>query len=85
MSLNQYSGHLRKMPVELADKVRYQLPLDDHRIELNELLGQHLRLEYSGEIHCHHCGRKTKKSFSQGYCYPCFTRLAQCDNCIVSP
>ena len=82
---NQLSGHLKKMPVELADKVRYQLPLDDHRLDLNELVGQSLRLEYAGEIHCHHCGRKTKKSFNQGYCYPCFTRLAQCDSCIVSP
>ena len=55
------SGHLRKMSVELAETVRYQLPLDDHRVELNALVGQQLRLEYGGEIHCHHCGRKTKK------------------------
>ena len=73
------------MPVELAEQVRYQLPLDDSRLDLNPLVGQHLRLEYGGEIHCTHCGRKTKKSFNQGYCYPCFSRLAQCDNCIVSP
>jgi hypothetical protein len=32
-----------------------------------------------------HCNRKTSKSFNQGYCYPCFTKLAQCDSCIVSP
>ncbi|MGR9101083.1 MAG: DUF2797 domain-containing protein, partial [Gammaproteobacteria bacterium] len=32
-----------------------------------------------------HCGRKIKKSFNQGYCYPCFTTLAQCDICIVKP
>ncbi|MGA1741432.1 MAG: DUF2797 domain-containing protein, partial [Pseudohongiellaceae bacterium] len=25
------------------------------------------------------------KSFNQGYCYPCFQKLAQCDSCIVSP
>ena len=36
-------------------------------------------------INCIHCGRKTSKSFNQGYCYPCFKRLAQCDSCIVSP
>jgi hypothetical protein len=26
-----------------------------------------------------------KKSFNQGYCYACFSRLAQCDLCIVRP
>ena len=54
-------------------------------IDLNPLIGQRLRLEYGGEIHCTHCGRKTRKSFNQGYCYPCFSKLAQCDSCIVSP
>jgi hypothetical protein len=44
-----------------------------------------MRLEYLGAIHCTHCGRKTKTSFSQGYCYPCMTKLAQCDLCIMSP
>ena len=32
-----------------------------------------------------HCDRKTNKSFSQGYCYPCFQKLAQCDSCIIHP
>ncbi|MDM3870316.1 DUF2797 domain-containing protein [Porticoccus sp. W117] len=85
MNANCHSGHLKKMIVELADKVHYQLPLDDQRIDLNPLVGEQLRLEYAGDIHCHHCGRKTKKSFNQGYCYPCFSRLAQCDSCIISP
>jgi len=26
-----------------------------------------------------------KKSFNQGYCFPCFRKLAACDSCIVSP
>ena len=80
------SGHLDKMPVQLADgKVAYQLPLDEQRIPLYPLLAQKIVLAYSGNIHCVHCGRKTNKSFNQGYCYPCFTRLARCDICIVSP
>lgn len=85
VSGDSLSGHLGKMPAELAETVRYQLPLDEHRLELNQFVGQRLRLEYNGDIHCKHCGRKTKKSFNQGYCYPCFTKLAQCDSCIVSP
>ncbi|WIO75411.1 DUF2797 domain-containing protein [Porticoccaceae bacterium LTM1] len=85
MTENNQAGHLGKMKVALDTQVRYQLPLNDQLVELNPLIGQHIRLEYSGTIHCTHCGRKTNKSFSQGYCYPCFTKLAQCDSCIVSP
>jgi hypothetical protein len=79
------SGHLAKMQVELDQPVQYFLPLDDHREPLNALLGKKIRLEYLGDIHCTHCGRRSKKSFSQGYCYPCFTKLPQCDTCIMSP
>ncbi|MCY4265582.1 MAG: DUF2797 domain-containing protein [Gammaproteobacteria bacterium] len=42
-------------------------------------------MEYSGNIFCINCGRKTDKSFNQGYCYPCFRRLARCDSCILHP
>lgn len=79
------SGHLRKMQTELRRPVRYSMILDDQHIELNPAIGHPLKLTYRGEIHCVHCGRKSSKSFSQGYCYPCFRKLAQCDICIVSP
>ena len=79
------AGHLSKMQVELDQQVRYWLPLDDHREPLNQWLGQPIRIQYLGDIHCIHCGRRSKKSFSQGYCYPCFTKLPQCDTCIMSP
>ena len=79
------SGQLAKMQVELDQQVQYFLPLDDHREPLNALLGKQIRLEYLGDIHCIHCGKRSKKSFSQGYCYPCFTKLPQCDTCIMSP
>jgi Protein of unknown function (DUF2797) len=79
------SGHLKKMRVQQGDVVHYQLPLDDTLLPLNDAIGSCLRLEYRGAIHCCHCGRLSKKSFSQGYCYPCFSKLAQCDSCIVSP
>ena len=79
------SGHLAKMKVEHALPVQYQLPLDDHLIDMTSLIGKVVRLEHSGDIHCQHCGRKTSKSFNQGYCFPCFKSLAQCDSCILSP
>lgn len=83
----QACGHLEKMETSLDDNgvVNYQLPLDQQRIPLNQLIGKRICLEYLGDIHCIHCGRRSKKSFSQGYCYPCFTKLPQCDSCIMSP
>ncbi len=85
MSTELAEGNARKMRNQLQDPVHYALPLGDALIDLNPYLGQGLQLAYSGRINCIHCDRKTNKSFSQGYCYPCFKRLAQCDSCIVSP
>lgn len=79
------TGELRKMAVELEAPVQYRLPMGDSGITLNDYLGERIRLDYQGEIHCIHCNRKTNKSFNQGYCYPCLMKLAQCDRCIVSP
>ncbi|GAB5450100.1 MAG: DUF2797 domain-containing protein [Halioglobus sp.] len=79
------SGALRKMHTELSAPVSYALPLGEELLPLNPYLGQTIRLEYAGQINCIYCDRKTNKSFNQGYCFPCFKRLARCDACIVSP
>lgn len=78
-------GALSKMAVQLAAPVQYRFRLGEQQVAVNPLIGKTLRLEYLGAIHCSHCGRKTKTSFSQGYCYPCMQKLAQCDICIMSP
>lgn len=79
-------GGIRKMQSTLTEaSVDYALPMGDSDVPLNALLGESISLSFLGAIHCVHCGRKTKKSFNQGYCYPCFRRLAQCDSCIMSP
>ncbi len=78
-------GNLRKMKAELGSPVQYQVPLTDQLVALNPLIGQSIKLVYTGNIACVHCNRSIKKSFNQGYCYPCFTSLAQCDMCIMKP
>lgn len=80
-------GALDKMSVQLESgvPVQYAFRLGDGLVSVNPLIGRQIRLEYLGAINCVHCGRKTNKSFSQGYCYPCFKKLPQCDTCIVSP
>ncbi len=79
------TGKLYKMRVELAKPVQYSMRLGSDEIPLNEAIGKTVTLKYTGDIHCIHCNRKTKKSFNQGYCYPCFRKLAQCDTCIIKP
>jgi hypothetical protein len=78
-------GKLRKMRSQLDDPVWYELPLSDQSVALNPLIGKPIKLVSTGKIFCVECGRQTKKSFNQGYCYPCFTALAQCDMCIMKP
>ncbi|MEZ5491792.1 MAG: DUF2797 domain-containing protein [Gammaproteobacteria bacterium] len=78
-------GTLRKMRSRLEDPVSYRIRLGDEEVPANPLLGKELTLVFNGQIHCVHCGRETKKSFNQGYCYPCFQTLAQCDSCIIHP
>lgn len=79
------SGPLRKMVASPGNPVTYRLPVGDGEHAVNELIGSPIALEFTGRITCCYCGRDTKKSFNQGFCYPCFKRLARCDSCIVSP
>lgn len=82
-------GNIRKMRADLPDQtgstVQYRLPIGDEELGINAYLDQPLQLEFTGKIHCIHCGRKTNKSYSQGFCYPCMKSLAQCDMCIMKP
>jgi hypothetical protein len=79
------AGHLSKLAAALKTPVEYTLRLGEQALLLNEHLGKRLLLEFSGEINCIACGRKTAKSFNQGYCFPCTQRLARCDICVVRP
>ncbi|MEW4982146.1 MAG: DUF2797 domain-containing protein [Cycloclasticus sp.] len=78
-------GHLKKMRTTLVAPVEYALPIDDEFVALNAYLGKTIKLTYLGEIHCSNCGKRTKKSYSQGFCYVCMRKLAQCDLCIMKP
>ena len=79
-------GTARKMHTALgSDEVLYQLPLGDERIDVNDLIGRTVRIAHTGSIHCVLCGRRTKKSYGQGSCYPCFRDAPQNAECIVRP
>lgn len=78
-------GAVSKMQIALDEPAQYSFRLDDEQHALNSLIGETLRLEFLGAINCLHCERSIKKSYAQGYCWPCFRSLARCDTCIMSP
>ena len=83
---NSFEGHLLKMKTELQSPVQYQLDsTEGHCLALNQFIGKKVKLLFLDEIKCIACGNKIKKSFAQGHCYPCMSRLASCDMCIMKP
>ena len=79
------SGRLAKMTIEKTEPLSYCLNIGDEQVDMNAFIGKTIRLVSNGEIRCSHCQRLTNKSFNQGYCFPCFKKLAQCDRCMMSP
>ncbi len=79
------SGILSKMKTSLVNPISYGLVLREVHFDLTGLVGKQLKLSYAGKIFCTNCGTKTKKSYSQGYCFPCTIKLAECDLCILKP
>ncbi|MEJ5316733.1 MAG: DUF2797 domain-containing protein [Tenuifilum sp.] len=63
----------------------YFLDLDSGRINLSELIGKGIGLKYLNINRCIHCGRETKKLFGQGFCYPCFIKVPEAEECVLRP
>lgn len=82
-----YTGPLHKMHVttDTHHNAQYYLEFAGQQLALHECLGQQITLQSRQQITCIACGKETKKSFAQGYCYPCFSSLAECDTCIMQP
>lgn len=81
------TGFLRDLRPALSGdtEVTYELELDNQGIDLMPYLGGRIHIEHSGEKACVWCGRKVKKLFPNGSCYPCFRDLPQNDLCVVKP
>jgi hypothetical protein len=87
-----WSGTLTKMRSEHVDPVAYFIRdgwfEQDKRgpeLQVNDLLGRRIEIHFGGQINCVVCGRKTKKTFNQGYCYPCSQTRPEADICIIKP
>lgn len=81
----QIRGMLQGLNHRYEHPLQYFVQLSKEEYKLNDFLGQELQLQFEGEIECVHCGRRIKKTFSNGSCYPCFKNLPQNDLCIMKP
>lgn len=78
-------GNLIKMHTEWNTPINYILQVGDIEVDMNALIGKEISMEYNGVINCIHCGKKTKTSFNQGFCYNCFQTAPQADESVIRP
>lgn len=79
------SGNIIKMRSEMADPVQYFLPFGEVEIPMNERIGKPIEFRFTGQINCISCGKKTKTSFSQGFCYNCLQTAPEASETIMRP
>lgn len=78
-----FTGVLQKMLTEWADPIRYYLPMESDFVAMNQLIGQHISLQFK-HFHCLNCGQN-KPIFRQGYCKECFFEVPQTADWIMHP
>ena len=78
-----YQGTLSKMQTELGNPIQYYLVFENSFLNLNQLLGKSLEIEFQG-YQCLNCG-KAKKIFRQGFCYDCFMSSPAVGDWIMKP
>jgi hypothetical protein len=83
-------GVLRKMEIfnssaKTQIAANYIMRVDDKSISLNNYLGKPISFQFLYNIYCIKCGKKTSKSFGQGYCYKCFSSIPETEECVFRP
>lgn len=73
------------MRTELAAPVKYTLPIGGEQIDMNALIGKEISMQFNGQINCVSCGKKTKTSFSQGFCYNCLQTAPEASESVLRP
>ena len=81
--LMTYQGVLQKMQTELANPIQYYLVFEDSFLNVNQLLGKEIELQFQG-YKCLNCGLQ-KKIFRQGFCYDCFMSSPAVGDWIMKP
>ncbi len=79
------SGQLRKMTHSAEHPIEYFLSLDEKPTAITAYVGKAVKFHFLGTINCIECGRKIKKTYDQGYCFPCSRDLPGNAMCSVRP
>lgn len=78
-----YTILLTKMQTEFANPIQYYLVFDNGFLNVNQLLGKTISIDFVG-YQCLECGKK-KKIVRQGFCYDCFMGSAAAGDWIMKP
>lgn len=80
-------SELRKMKATADESglVHYELATNDGNVAMNSLVGEDILLRFTGKIKCIACGKSIKKTYGQGYCYPCYTTSPETEDCVLRP
>ena len=81
----KFEGNIHKMRTELRNPVNYFLPIGKNEVGINALIGKKISLSFTGQINCISCGKITKTSFNQGFCYNCLQTAPEASESIVRP
>jgi hypothetical protein len=81
----QAEGNILKMRSEYENPVKYNLPVGTDVIFLNEWIGHSVKLEFTGRINCIACGKQTRTSFGQGFCYNCLQTAPEASESVMRP
>ena len=80
-----FNGTLMKMVSKIDTNIKYFLPIGLKRLNISNYLDNNIKIEFNHEIFCIKCNNKIKKTFAQGFCYPCFISSPDTSECILKP
>jgi hypothetical protein len=81
----QFEGNILKMRTELAKPVNYFLTVGSNEIVMNDFIGKEISMNFTGQINCISCGKQTKTSFGQGFCYNCLQTAPEASESVIRP
>lgn len=81
----QLEGNILKMRAEHATPVNYFFPVGNTELAMNSLIGKEISMNFTGQINCISCGKQTKTSFAQGFCYNCLQTAPEASESVIRP
>jgi hypothetical protein len=81
----QLEGNILKMRTEYGTPVNYFLPVGNTELAMNSLIGKEISMNFTGQINCISCGKQTKTSFGQGFCYNCLQTAPEASESVIRP